>query len=180
MLRTEIKPVRCCKSYFTAVNTKNISFLAEDCSAALRNSVQGIIYDLNVRGAAQYYNNSFIHDIQIARYIRDGKTATIVFEISVEYYSYIVGRHGSILSGDETQKVQTVYEAELVYLQDVERKTKDGEDLKNNCPNCGAPIKNLRAKFCNFCGTAFVERDIRTWKFDSVAEQPLQRRQYTF
>ena len=46
------------------------------------------------------------------------------------------------------------------------------------CPNCGAPIKNLGHKFCDYCGTSIVEVNVRSWKFDSVKEQTVQRRQY--
>lgn len=164
-------------SYFTAVSSKNISVLVGECSLPLKNSVQGIIYDLNSRDVTQFFNDVVIHDIQIARYIKDGKTATVVFEISVEYFSYIIYRNGTVVAGDKDMKVQTVYEVELVYVQDVERLASNGEMIVTNCPNCGAPIKNLSEKSCKFCGTAFIEKNIRTWKFNSVSEQPLQRRQ---
>ena len=47
-----------------------------------------------------------------------------------------------------------------------------------NCPNCGAPVKTLGEKFCQFCGTAIKEINIRSWKFNSVNEQTLQQRKF--
>ena len=46
------------------------------------------------------------------------------------------------------------------------------------CPNCGAPVKTLGEKFCQFCGTAIKEINIRSWKFNSVNEQTLQQRKF--
>ncbi|MCD8025431.1 MAG: zinc-ribbon domain-containing protein, partial [Clostridiales bacterium] len=54
----------------------------------------------------------------------------------------------------------------------------NGESVGVNCPNCGAPIKNLGKKFCEYCGTAVTEVNIRAWKFDSITEQTVGRRQY--
>lgn len=165
------------RSYFTAVSTKKAGALTEECSLTLKNYVHGIIEDLNVRNAKQVFNQSVIHDIEIARYIKNGATATIIFVASVGQYSYIEDMNGKVIFGDKNLKHQTVYEIGLVYVQDVDR-VDGSEGLGVNCPNCGAPIKSLGHKFCDYCGTSVVEVNARAWKFDSVKEQTVQRRQY--
>ena len=71
------------RSYFTAIETKKSTALAEECSQALKNNVQGIIEDLNSRNVKQFFNESVIHDVQISRYIKTGSTVTILFVLSV-------------------------------------------------------------------------------------------------
>ncbi len=166
------------RSYLTAICTKKVSVIAEECSLTLKNKVQSIIDDLCSRNATQMFTEIVIHDIQIARYIKDGKTVTIVFEASVGYYSYIADSEGNTVFGSKDDKMQTVYEVELVYVQDADKIDSHASALGVNCPNCGAPIKNLGEKFCEYCGTAVTEVNIRAWKFNSVEEQTLQQRQY--
>ena len=166
------------RSYFTAVSTKKSSALAEEYSLTLKNYVLGIIADLNSRGASQVFNQAVFHDTQISRYIKNGITATIIFEISVGCYSYIVDRNGAVVFGDKNLKTQTVYEVGLTYVQDADRITNQNEALGINCPNCGAPVTSLGEKTCKYCGTAVKEVNTRAWKFDSVREQTVQGRQY--
>ncbi len=166
------------KSYFVAIGSKKVSALAEECSLTLKNSVQSIIEDLNSRNVTQVFSSVVIHDVQISRYIKDGKTVTIMFEISVGYYSYSVDEQGNVVFGDKEMKSQTIYEVGLVYVQDADKVESNGEALGINCPNCGAPIKNLGSKFCEYCGSGIVEVNLRAWKFNSVREQTTARKQY--
>ena len=39
-----------------------------------------------------------------------------------------------------------------VYIQNVDMVANGSEGLGLNCPNCGAPIKSLGQKFCEYCG----------------------------
>ena len=165
------------RSYFTAIESKKSTALTEECSQVLRNNVQGIIEDLNSRNVRQIFDETVIHDVQIARYIKTGATVTILFVLSVGQYAYIEDASGRVVSGDKTYKTQTVYEIELTYVQDVDR-AGEGTGLGVNCPNCGAPIKNLGVKFCEYCGSGVVEVNERAWKFNSVREQTTARRAY--
>ena len=38
------------------------------------------------------------------------------------------------------------------------------------CPNCGAPITNLGAKFCEYCGAGVVELNVHAWSFENIEE----------
>lgn len=165
------------RSYFNAVQTKKVSALSEECSLTLKNYVQGVIEDLNARNVKQIFSETVIHDVQLARYIKTGATVTIVFELSVGRYSYIENAGGEVVFGDKSMKQQSVYEVGLVYVQDAD-KLGAAESLGVNCPNCGAPIKNLGEKFCEYCGTSVTEINVRAWKFDSVSEQTASKRQY--
>lgn len=167
------------RNYFNAIATKKVSAIAEECSATLKNNVQAIIDDFNSRNATQHFDEVNLYQTEIARYIKDGKTVTILFEVAVGYYSYATDNEsGTVVFGSKDAKMQTVYEVGLVYVQDVDKIDTKGDALGINCPNCGAPIKNLGMKFCEYCGTGVQEVNVRAWKFSSVTEQTLQKRQY--
>lgn len=165
------------RSYFTAVNTKNVLALTEECGQTLKNSVIGIIEDLNARNLTQFFTENVIHDIQIARYLKNGVTVTILFNAAVGQYAYTENDKGEVVLGSKEYKHQTIYEIELVYVQDAKKlggNTDEGLGL--NCPNCGAPIKNLGQKFCEHCGSGVIEVNSRVWHFDAVREQTVGKR----
>lgn len=167
------------RSYFNAIAGKSVSAITEECSITLKNNVQAIIDDFNSRNVTQHFDEVNLNQTEIARYIKNGKTVTILFEISVGCLCYVTDdTRGEVVFGSRENKMQTVYEVGLVYVQDADKIDTKGDALGINCPNCGAPVKNLGVKFCEYCGTGVVEVNIRSWKFSSVTEQTLQKRQY--
>ena len=166
------------RSYFTAVSTKKTSALTEECSLTLKNNVQGIIDGLNAKNETKFFDSVVLHDIQIARYVKDGATATIFFEISTGCYNYAEDENGNVGSGSKEEKKQAIYQIGLVYVQDIDKVGNHLEGLGINCPNCGAPIKNLGSKFCEYCGTSISEINIRAWRFNSVSETNYRQRPY--
>ncbi len=56
------------------------------------------------------------------------------------------------------------YNSELVYVQDVSKLPPTQTAVGVNCPNCGAPVKMLGTKYCDYCGTAIRELNIRVWR----------------
>ena len=166
------------RSYFTAVSAKKTSALTEECSPTLKNNVQGIIDDLNAKNQTKFFDSVVLHDIQIARYAKDGATATIFFEISTGCYNYTEDENGNVVSGSKEEKKQAIYQIGLVYVQDIDKVGNHLEGLGINCPNCGAPVKNLGSKFCEYCGTSISEINIRAWRFNSVAETNYRQKPY--
>ena len=43
-------------------------------------------------------------------------------------------------------------------------------DFDETCPNCGAPVTNLGAKFCEYCGAGIVELNVHAWSFENIEE----------
>ncbi len=166
------------RSYFTAVSTKKASALTEECSLTLKNNVQGIIDDLNFKNQKRIFSSVTLHDIQIAKYVKNGATATVFFEASVGCYSYIEDEKGNVVSGSREEKNQSVYQIGLVYVQDIDKIGSHLEGLGINCPNCGAPVKTLGKKVCEYCGTPISEINVRAWQFNSVLENTYRQRPY--
>lgn len=166
------------RSYMNAVEEKNPDLLCGECTKALKDSVKSIVEDLSARGYTQSFDDIVIHRTEISRYTKDGATARILFVSSVGSYSYTTDGSGKVVYGTREMKTQSVYETELVYVQNVDRMADGSEGLGLNCPNCGAPIKNLGHKFCEYCGTGITEINIRAWRFSSVREQTTTTRPY--
>ena len=100
---------------------------------------------------------------------------TVLFNIAVGMYSYLEDENGKVINGSKDTKLQTVYEVELLYVQDADKMGVYSEALGLNCPNCGAPVRNLGMKFCEYCGTGLIEVNTRVWKFNAVNEQTKRR-----
>ena len=168
------------RSFFTAVTTKNVLTLSEDANSNLKNTVTGIIEALNAQNQTQIYAENVFHDTEIARYIKNGVTVTILFNISVGQYMYIEDEHGAVVLGSKDLKHQTIYDVALVYVQDIDKMggSAVADGLGLNCPNCGAPIKNLGQKFCDHCGSGIIEINTHAWHFDSVKEQSVGKKTY--
>ena len=166
-------------AYFNAVSTGSTKTLPKEIMTnALVDHIAEITETLASNGQKQYFVEPVIHACEIGRYIKSGGTVTIRFNTSVGLYSYIEDENGSIINGDRDNKLQTVYETDLIYLQDADKMGVYGEALGLTCPNCGAPIKNLGMKFCEYCGTGIVEVNTRVWKFNAVNEQTKRRTAY--
>lgn len=115
------------------------------------------------------YKDILIHDTVIKSYYKKNGTCSIITESSVEYYTY-TEKGQELISGFRDRKKQTVYETELVYIQDFS-KTEHVTSMGIHCPNCGAPVTKLGAKFCEYCGSAVETVNRKVWKINSIKEE---------
>lgn len=163
------------RGYLNAVASRSTATLPKDVTLALKNSIQEIIENLNENGQKQYYIEPVIHDCAIGRYIKSGGAVTIRYNISVGMYAYLEDGDEKVINGSKDEKLQTLYEVDLIYVQDADKMGVYGEALGLNCPNCGAPVRNLGQKFCEYCGAGVIEVNTRVWKFNAVREQTKRR-----
>lgn len=164
------------RGYLNAIATGTTATLPkQDMTVSLVNQIQEIIETHAANGQKQTFAEPVIHACAIGRYLKSGGTVTIRFNLSVGMYAYLEDDAGKVINGSRDEKLQTVYELDLVYLQDADIMGVYGEGLGLNCPNCGAPIRNLGQKFCEYCGTGVVEVNTRVWKFNAVREQTKRR-----
>lgn len=168
------------EDYLNAISEKT-QLTNPDCSADLKSQVDNIINDLNRQGATQHFSQTVIHDTQISMYKKTGATVEVTFQSAVGYMSYLTNENGQLLSGDKDLKTQTVYDICLVYIQDISKINEHSHSesaLGLNCPNCGAPIKNIGLKFCEYCGTGIKEINIYSWKFNRIDEKTKSKKHF--
>ena len=107
------------------------------------------------------YDHIKIHKTVINNYERTDSVATITLASSVEYFYKKDNETG--------KKVQTRFKCEYIYIIDSE-KVGNVKALGLNCPNCGAPIKTLGHKYCEYCNTGVIDIVKKNWTINNIKE----------
>lgn len=155
-----------------AISTHSMEQMA-DMSDALKEQVQGRISENEAAGVREVYDQIQIHQTELTKYEKKNGRCIITLQSAVGHIHY-KEKAGKLLSGKKDLKEQKKYNIELMYIQD--------EDIANgdhgvglNCPNCGAPIKSLGLKYCEYCGTEVVAINIQVWSLEHFYEVTYQR-----
>ena len=154
-------------SALLAISANNPDRLVE-ASDDVKLQVENIIADNRANNIGETYSDIEIHQTEISNYQkRDGK-CVITIQSAVGYMHYKM-QDGKVIAGDRQRKTQTKYNVELVYVQDVDE-SNAGNAVGTTCPQCGAPVKSLGAKYCEYCGSGIVELNIRVWSLHKFYE----------
>lgn len=158
-------------NYFTSLSTltpiKNV-----DITNNVANQINSIVAQLKANNFTEHYEDVVIHNTVISNYEKSPAMCKIIFQTALENINYIQDANGKMIFGRSDLKEQTVYETELVYVQDF-KLVSDTNLIKAfmlNCPNCGGPISNPSAKFCEYCGTGIKQKNVLVWNFNSIKE----------
>lgn len=143
--------------------------LPEEVSEELRTQLRNRLEENRTAGEEEKYGRIRIHRTEIADYTkRDGK-CIITFQSAAEHLHYKT-KDGKCVSGDENRLEQTKYNTEVLYIQNETLAKKIDNAVGLTCPNCGAPITNLGAKYCEYCGLAVMPIDLKVWKIHKIYE----------
>lgn len=156
--------------YLRAVTEKNTAILT-DGNTELKQQLDSHIQMLSVKDLREHFDQIKIHRTEICQYRKTAGRCIISFQSALECYHYITNSSSTIKEGSKEYKYQTKYNTDLIYIQDrslVENELDNA--LGVNCPNCGAPLSSLGAKFCEYCGTPVIEINIHAWSFSNVEE----------
>ena len=136
----------------------------ENSSRNLKNQLKVIIEDYSRRSEDIHYDNVNIHAVAITSYNSTKNTAAAVFQISLQSLAYRT-KNGSVVSGSNTVPRQNLFSLTLMHNQNGD----SGNDhyFEANCPNCGAPIEDLRQRSCSFCGSGLIPVVDKIWQIDS-------------
>ena len=159
-------------SALLAISADDLNQLVE-ASEDIKKQVRNIIEENRLNGIGETYSQIQIHQTEIANYTKQAGKCVITIQSAVGYLHYKM-QDGKLLAGDQNRKKQTKYNIELVYIQDAEK-----ADIENaigtTCPQCGAPIRNLGAKYCEYCGAGVVPLNIRVWSLHKFYEVDYNR-----
>lgn len=156
-------------SYLYSIDEADPSKLSEG-NEELKNGLVMHLQLLRDRNYDEHYERMKIHKCELSNYVKKDGRCTVTFQSSIQYYHYIT--QGDIIkTGRKDQMTQSKYEIKLVYIQDRDLIKESGDSaLGVTCPNCAAPISNLGAKHCIYCGSPVVEFNIHAWSFATVKE----------
>ncbi|MBQ9984595.1 MAG: zinc ribbon domain-containing protein [Lachnospiraceae bacterium] len=158
-------------SYLRAVNDNNTGLLT-DGSEELQQQLENQIQMNSSRRVREHYEQIRIHKTEINQYRKTEGRCIITFQSAVECYHYTTDESNAVKAGSRDYKLQTKFNTDLIYVQDrnlIENELDNA--LGVNCPNCGAPISALGAKFCEYCGSGIVELNIKAWTFNNIEEK---------
>ena len=154
-------------SALLAISEGNPNCLVE-ATEDIRNQVINIIEDNRANGIGVTYSDIQIHQTEIADYRKVNGKCIIIIQSAVGYY-YCKMKDGRIIDGDHDRKTQTKYNVELIYIQDIDSAKIDNA-IGTQCPQCGAPIKILGAKYCEYCGSGVIPLNIKVWSLHKFYE----------
>lgn len=155
------------KEVLAAVENQDLALLT-GASRELSRQVSLWIEDDKRQHVREQFQNIGIHQTVISRYEKSAGCCTIKFQSAVEYWYKKWNPEGK--TPGNADRVQARYEMEWMYVQDVEKLPQHIRAIGMNCPNCGAAIKNLGAKFCEYCGTAVEPISTRIWALNRIEE----------
>lgn len=143
---------------FKAIEEKNREAYKDD-NEVINSFINSRIDDLGNKNVS--YDNIKIHRTVINRYEKTSNSANLYFQTSFEYYEKIGDKVGKV--------VQDRVKTEFVYVIDgLSFDNKKSLGLK--CPNCGAPVKTLGNKVCEYCGVGIRDIVIKSFIFNKIIQ----------
>lgn len=155
------------RKVFNALEQKDKSYV--DDLPLIKTSTSNIIDDYLDAKISVHYDDIEFHKFAIYQYEKKDGVATITLSTSVEYY-YQKIKDGKEIEGNTKTKKQTRYQCDFIYIYDESKVDTNAKALAINCPNCGATIKVLGHKYCEYCGTRIREVNLKSWEFSSYEE----------
>ena len=147
------------RSYAEIINDKEFIYLKQ--------SIVELINDMKSNNITERFDNIEFNRHAISEYTKEGGKATIKISTSVGYY-YSTNRKDK--KSFPYIKKQTRYTSEFVYVYDELKFANFQNVFSIHCPNCGAPIKGLNIKYCEYCGNYVEPINLKTWKMSSYKE----------
>ncbi len=151
-----------------ALESKDISKIEHDNNFTyLREIVSQQIEDMKSNNIIEKYDNIEFHRHAISAYSKKGGKATLRISTTLSYY-YNTNRTDRKSFSDI--KKQTRYTSEFVYVYDYSKFNNNQVSFAVHCPNCGAPIRNLEDRYCEYCSTYIEKINLKLWKMSSYKE----------
>ena len=169
------------RAYLNTLESGRLSELkSQQVSQTICDKAETIINDLASTNKRVFYDDIVIHRTEISDYKKRDGMCTVTFQSAVAFLNYYLDENGKVVGGSRELKRQTVFETDYTYVQDPDKIKESGNytSISLSCPNCGAPIKNLGAKFCEYCGTGVKEINIYSWNFTDIRDVDKTTKKY--
>ena len=127
------------------------------------------IKDMKENKVIEKYDDIKFHRHALKYYKNKDGVLNISVSTSLEYY-YIKKINGKLINKDEYKK-QTVYTTEYIYVYDLNKISKNQNLIGINCPNCGAPVKDLGNKVCRYCNSGLEDINLKAWNIAIYKEE---------
>lgn len=113
------------------------------------------------------YDNIIFNNFAIKDYKKEASEAIVDIAVSLSY-NYKKYKDNKLVSNKENY--QTRYLVKFIYIINEELFEKSKKVYGISCPNCGAAIKTLGNKKCEFCGSQIKDINLKAWYMSSYKE----------
>ena len=156
------------RKIFNAIESQDATAINNDKELIyLREKINQQIEDMKSNNVTEKFDNIEFNRQAIMAYNKNNGKATIKISTALSYY-YKTNRTDK--KSYEDIKKQTRYTSEFVYVYDERRFTKNQVTFSVLCPNCGAPLRGLESKYCEYCGNHVERINLKIWKMSSYKE----------
>ncbi len=156
------------RKIFSAIENKSLAGIDKDEELILiLPKLKEKIEDIKERKVEIKYDDIVFHENAIKKYEKVKGMATVTISTTLEYYYKNSDKKENLCNNI---KRQTRYTCEFVYIYDETKLEKKNNIIVINCPNCGAPLRNLELGECEYCSSHFEPINLKLWKMSSYKE----------
>lgn len=117
----------------------------------------------------KYWDIKF-HNHALKYYKKDSSTLNITISTSLEYF-YEKTQNSEVVVNYTNYKKQTLYTVDFIYVYNPDKINKNQTLIGINCPNCGAPVKDLGNKVCKYCNSGLEDINLKSWHIALYKEE---------
>ena len=136
----------------------------------IKEKLKEIINDMKESNISERYFDIKFHNHALKYYKKDSSTLNITVSTSLEYF-YEKKQNDKVIRDYTDYKKQTLYTVEFIYIFDPNKISKHQNLIGINCPNCGAPVKDLGNKVCRYCNSALEDINLKSWHIALYKEE---------
>ena len=152
---------------FNALSTKQISDSSE--LVIIRNNLEEKINSLKNNFIDISISDVVFHKHVIKEYNKSNGALHIILQTSLEYY-YEEKQNNEVKVKRTDWKKQTSYTTEFIYVYNTDEFETTRTTIGARCPNCGAPVKALGQKSCEYCASGLEDLNLKSWFISSYKE----------
>lgn len=153
---------------FNSLENKKVSSSEE--LVLICEKLREIIRDMETNNISEKYYDIKFHNHAIKYYRKDSSSLNITVSTSLEYF-YEKKQDDKILKDYTKYKKQTLYTVDFIYIIDPSKVSKHQNLIGVNCPNCGAPVKDLGNKICRYCNSGLEDINLKSWHIALYKEE---------
>ena len=135
----------------------------------LKDQLKQVIDDYNSCDINVKYDDIKFHAFSLKKYDKKDGVATLQVQTSLEYF-YQKEKKNKVIENYSNYKKQTRYTVEFIYVYDVTQVKEYTKVIGIHCPNCGAPVKVLGHKVCEYCHSSLDDLNLKNWLMSSYKE----------
>lgn len=144
---------------FSSISKKEVRDINE--LIAIKYNLEEKIKDMQKSEIEIDISEVVFHEHAIKSYKKDRDVLEIQINTSLEYL-YKMSKKGKVISNNDYKR-QTTYTTTFVYIYNEEDYVEGKNNFTLHCPNCGAPLKNIKKHYCPYCNSGVEDINLRNW-----------------